>query len=829
MLKIESFLKKNPIYPALILESYFNNRKRRFFINIAKYTLILIPVTIIISIFIDNYDLTVSGGLADFLIRKSLGLALISLSIYIVMYLFEAYFASTYYFELVAKNRYSNKENYTFSAGRILRSVINDNLLTGLLRSRSIGKEILVRLGINQDEINSLLLSQAEVKEPKIFDINSEKLIKVSDIINFIYENYTDFKKLLNNHGIDQKDLQATIDWVVYKIESETYNRQWWRPERLAKIPGVGSDWSFGRTYLLSKYSRNILEDKEVNSDAISFEGRSRELAQLQTVLGRSSGANAILVGEPGQEKMEVIWNLVRQIKNKTEVPSLIKKRPLLFLTSIFTTQVKDKSDFEDKIEIILSEALQAGNIILVIDNLPRLILQAKQFESNIVELLEPYLASSDGQIIALADTEYFHTLIENNKALMARFEVVQTKSLDFNEILEIISREALIAEKIYEITYTYPAILEIAKSADYYFPDGVSSDKANDLLTELSPWIVENKIEIVTKNDVLKYVGEKTNIPIAAISEIEKERLLDLENLIMKRVVAQREAVFAISSAIRRGRAGIRNEKRPIGSFLFLGPTGVGKTETAKALADVFFGEEKNLLRLDMSEYQNEEALARLIGSVENNSQGVLSNMLREHPYGVLLLDEFEKTNKNVLNLFLQIIDEGYFTDAFGKKVMARNIIFIATSNAGADKIFEIISNGKNLQQSETEIISNIIKDDILRPELINRFDGTILFHPLSRENLSEIAKLMLKKVEKRLADKGITLKIDNELIDFLTINGYNPTFGARPMNRLIQDIIEDHLSDLIIRGQLIGGKTISFKILSNENKKESLKPIID
>jgi ATP-dependent Clp protease ATP-binding subunit ClpA len=293
-----------------------------------------------------------------------------------------------------------------------------------------------------------------------------------------------------------------------------------------------------------------------------------------------------------------------------------------------------------------------------------------------------------------------------------------------------------------------------------------------------------------------------------------------------MKRVIAQREAIFSVANAVRRNRAGIRNEKRPLGSFLFFGPTGVGKTETAKALAQVLFGDEKLLMRLDMSEYQNTESLARLIGSQENNTQGILSNMLREQPYGVLLLDEFEKTNKDVLNLFLQIIDEGYFSDVTGKKVSARNILFIATSNAGAEDIFEIVSAGKNLKDYEAEIISKIIKQGHLKPELINRFDATILFHPLTKENLFEIAKIMLAKVAKKLGEKGMVFSINKKLIDFIVEGGYNPTFGARPMNRLIQDTVEQNLADLIIRGDLTAGKTISFNVISNNHDKKSLEP---
>jgi ATP-dependent Clp protease ATP-binding subunit ClpA len=231
----------------------------------------------------------------------------------------------------------------------------------------------------------------------------------------------------------------------------------------------------------------------------------------------------------------------------------------------------------------------------------------------------------------------------------------------------------------------------------------------------------------------------------------------------------------------------------------------------------------------LDMSEYQNKESLARLIGSQETNTQGILANMIRENPYGVLLLDEFEKTNDDVLNLFLQIIDEGYFSDVFGKKVMARNIMFIATSNAGAEKIFEIVSAGNNnLKKFETEITSYIVKNGIFKPELLNRFDATVLFHPLTKENLTEIARLMLQKTAKRLGEKGMIFSIDNKLIDFIVHGGYNPTFGARPMNRLIQDTVEQHMADLIIRGTLNAGQTISFDVLSDTADKNSLRPIV-
>jgi ATP-dependent Clp protease ATP-binding subunit ClpC len=828
MSKTETFLKSSGLYPAILLEHFFYVKRRLFLIKVSKYLLLSLPIIIIISIILSGYGFTMSNESANLLLYKLSGLILILISIFCLMQMFEAYFTSIYYFEYIAKNNYKPKDRYTFSAGRLLNQVNNDNLLTGLLKSSILGKNILNRLGINENEINQLLAKQDEIKNPPVFNFTEIKFLKIADIIDFIYDNHTDFRELLTDHGLDKKDLFGALNWIIYYIENIEYDRRWWTKEKLSKIPGLAEDWSFGKTYLLNANSRDLMNDKEVNSPAIFFATRGRELEQIQNILARDSGANAILVGAPGQEKMEVVWNLCRNIKNKTATPELIGKKVILFSVASFSVDINNKIDFEEKLNLILSETLQAGNIILVIDNFPRLILQAKQYDLNISEIMEPYLNDHDNHIIALTDTEYYHNLIQNNQAIMIQFEAIIIKPLLLNEIVGIIGREALNNEKLYKIKYTYPAILEIAKSAEYYFIDGVSSDKARDLLKEISPWVIKKNIDLVLKENILEYMSTKMNMPIATISSNEKDKLLNLENLMMKRVIAQREAVFVVCNAIRRSRAGIRNENRPLGSFLFIGPTGVGKTETAKALAEIFFTDEKNLMRLDMSEYQTEDALDRLIGSNTNQMQGTLATMLRENPYGVLLLDEFEKTNKKVLSLFLQIIDEGVFTDAFGKKVLAKNIIFIATSNAGAEKIFDLVQKNISLKENEREIIAHIIDKGIFAPELINRFDATVLFHPLNKENLAEISHLMLNKLAKRLAKKGMTLNIDQALITFIAHGGYNPSFGARPMNRLIQNTIEQHLADLIIRQQISAGSKISFKILSDIPDKDSLKPVI-
>lgn len=284
----------------------------------------------------------------------------------------------------------------------------------------------------------------------------------------------------------------------------------------------------------------------------------------------------------------------------------------------------------------------------------------------------------------------------------------------------------------------------------------------------------------------------------------------MHLEDVLHKRIVGQDEAISAISSAVRRARSGIANPSRPLGSFLFLGPTGVGKTETTKALAEVFFGRDANIMRLDMSEYSSSDATSKLIGSLESKQEGVLSSLLREHQYGVLLLDEFEKTTQEVMNLFLQILDEGFFSDMSGKKVNARNLIIIATSNAGSDLIWEAVKAGNDLSQSKEAIIDSIVKAGIFKPELLNRFDGVIVFHPLTDVDLKKVAELMLQRLHDRLAERGINLAVDDTLINFVVRYGTDPKFGARPMNRAIQEKVEQVVAEKIIRGDIPTGSPI-------------------
>ena len=362
---------------------------------------------------------------------------------------------------------------------------------------------------------------------------------------------------------------------------------------------------------------------------------------------------------------------------------------------------------------------------------------------------------------------------------------------------------------------FTYQSIEAVVESAERYFAGASTADKARDLLLELPAHNANKGKKTIERADVLELIEAKTGIPAGEVGELEKNKLLNLEDILHKRIIGQDEAINAISKAVRRSRSDLRNQHKPIGSFLFLGPTGVGKTETSKALGDIFFGPTSPMVRLDMSEFNGSDGVEKLIGSFKDSKAGILSSALREHQYGVLLLDEFEKAHSDVLNLFLQILDEGAFSDMKGIKVSARNMIIIATSNAGSDLIFDMVSKKRDLADAHNEIIQNIISRNIFKPELINRFDASIVFHPLDNEDLKKVADIMLTQFSKRLYQKGLQLDVNDATLNFLVSKGTDPTFGARPVQRALASEIESLIADEMIKGNLKKGT--KFELVSD------------
>ena len=345
--------------------------------------------------------------------------------------------------------------------------------------------------------------------------------------------------------------------------------------------------------------------------------------------------------------------------------------------------------------------------------------------------------------------------------------------------------------------------------------------EKAVRLLDEAMSWLsVSKKGKILKSEHITKIVSEKIQIPLEELEQKEKEILLNLEALIHQRIINQEEAVKEVSEAMRRAKAGIETRSGTIGGFLFLGPTGVGKTETAKALAAVYFGSEKRMIRLDMSEFQEIKDIKRLIGA--EGSEGLLTTSVRENPFSLILLDEIEKAHPNILNLFLQVLDEGWITDGFGRKIDFKNAIIIATSNAGAEIIRQDIKENKKLSIVKDELLDYLFKKNIFRPEFINRFDGVVVFKPLTKENLILICHLMLKKLAENFQDKGIGFEITKELKEKVVDLSYSPQFGAREMKRTIQDKIENVLASALLSNEIKRGDRIEIDPADFKLKKQ-------
>ncbi|HSE35272.1 MAG TPA: AAA family ATPase [Candidatus Paceibacterota bacterium] len=740
---------------------------------------------------------------------------LVFLAIWLSMKMLQFYWRSYYYHVegLLERGESGAQTPYTtpnYEVCWIYYRTKHGDLVKSFLES-PFGAHIMLRLGFSPETAKEFLAGRTQILDATQHYGDLKKVFTLRDLVAFLVAKDPDFYQFLFERGIRERELVGTTEWVERDLKKRKQQERYWGKVKLGQSTSFGAEWAYGGAYVLGKYGRDLSQQAIGGGSNFRFVYGNDQIHQLEIILARAKEANALLVGEEGTGKMDVILDFARDIMNGYVNPNLKHKRVMAFDTKGLLSSMQTKADFETEMLRVMTDAANAGNIILVIEDLPGLILGAHALESDIMALIDPFLQGKTIQIIATADNTRYHQFIEPNNAIMQRFEKVVLTEPEEEALIRVLEEVAESTERRNPVYFTYPAIVEIIKCAQNYFTDGVMPDKAIDIMVELTPTVLAKGGRLVKKMDVLEFVHEKTKIPIGNIGAEERDKLLHLEDLLQKYVVGQHEALVYVANAMRRSRAGVRNQNRPIGAFLFLGPTGVGKTETAKALATVFFGNENAMARIDMSEYQGDDGLNRMIGTQEGEL-GTLPVILKEQPYGVLLLDEFEKTNPKVLDLFLQILDEGVFHNAQGKKINARNIIFIATSNAGAQVIREAVRQGVDLSLAKKEIIDRVIDAGKLKPELLNRFDGVVLYHPLTREEYRQIAVLMLEKLKKRLKDKSIDLHVNDVLVEALLARGVDPEFGARPMARAVQEIVEQKVAEKIIAGKLLPGSVLEF-----------------
>jgi ATP-dependent Clp protease ATP-binding subunit ClpA len=754
---------------------------------------------------------------------KMEGIGYITGALFVSGLLLESFFRS-YYFKDVRtihkEFRFSKPDvGVSYAVGYVFNSG-KSNDITVLFFQSYFGKEVLFRLGIFKEEIN-LFLSKRKMPLP-IYSVSFNEIetregsivATLDSLARFIYENDSECVDFLLQRSIQKEDFLGASTWVEEINNIEKTEKRWWSKDSLGKIPSIGKDWDFGKTFVLQKFAHPIKDDPIYKSlDLNSSYGLSEE-EELENILIKNTSANAMIVGDYIAGMFSILARLGKKIESGRVSPTVENKKLwVLDVSLIFSASQNNKAAFEENIVKIFNDAVQSGNVILAIDDLPALVEGSHAITLSIEEVLRPFLHSDKLQLIALADKKRFHEVLETNIPLLESFEKIMLKEKKDEEMILGMAKDKVAEiEKVGDVYFTFQAIKTATESALRFFAFEVLEDKLFDILIGVTPKVLSEKRKFVLASDVSKFVFEKTGVPQGDIGPEEKDKLLRLEELLRKKIIGQEDAVLAISQALRRSRAGVASSKRPMGVFLFLGPTGVGKTETAKALASVFFGGEASIMRLDMSEFNNTDGVSKLIGSFGDGSVGILTSMLREKQYGVILLDEFEKASKDVHDIFLQIFDEGFFTDARGKKVNARNTMIIATSNAGSDMIWQIQERGEKLGDKKDTIVESLISQNIYRPELLNRFDGVILFHTLNDEDLTKVAQKTLGDLERRLKEKGVKLIVDDALLEFLKTKGFDKKFGARPMIRVVQDSIEDPIARKMITGEIKSGSSVHF-----------------
>ncbi|MEK7493907.1 MAG: ATP-dependent Clp protease ATP-binding subunit, partial [Patescibacteria group bacterium] len=581
-------------------------------------------------------------------------------------------------------------------------------------------------------------------------------------------------------------------------------------------VKGLADDWVYGYTPTLNAYGKEVAVRSVRSEEHMHILMRKEEAEEIETILARSGKNNVVLVGESGVGKTSVVQGFAQRVYLGTTQSSLQHKRVFELDVNLILARARDTATAIDLFEKLLTECERAGNIILVIDNIHNFVGPQHREEVGAIDIsgiLIPHLQSDRFQLIAVTDHASYHTNIERVPSLAVLFEKVQIRELNEEQTLAILQDITPKLERRHGLLISYYALWEAVSASGSFIQNVPFPEKAISLLTETLSFVASHPVagKVVTQDHVTEIISKKTGIPLGRIEGDEKAKLLNMEELLHKRIIGQHEAIVQIASALRRIRSGITERKRPIGTFLFLGPTGVGKTETAKALAAVYFGAEERMIRLDMTEYQSADSINRLIGNVDTQTEAQFANDVRSNPFSIVVLDELEKAHPNILNLFLQILDEGRLTDAFQKKVSFRNTIIIATSNAGSEFIREYVKTGQDTGVIQMKLFEHLLKGNTFKPEFMNRFDAIIVFRPLIQEEVKQVAALMLTDLKKRLEQKGYVFLLADDALEAIAQRGFDVEFGARAMRRFIQEHVENRIADRIIKGEYLEGDTIT------------------
>ena len=692
--------------------------------------------------------------------------------------------------------------------GKLSKNPTSEQIAKIVLESSG-GKFIVARFGLGKTTIESL--AQIPQNSPEqIFQAALQiqqkletKTVSGSVLALAIIRNFPNFENLLAQFYIDFEDLERGVLWHdhIFSLINQS------------KIPiktgGIARDWSFGYTPTLNRFGTNITS--QVSNNILMSSNLEQHKDLVSKMVEQFSGngkQNIALIGIDGVGKTTVVNSFAAKIANGSEkIPSNLRYRQVISLdASSLIAAAPGRGEIENLLNYILNEAYAAKNIIICLDN-AQLFFEDGVGSVDVSNLLLPIIQAGALRMILTLDEQRFLQISAKNPALAQAMNRLQVKPANYDETLAVMQDKLLVFEHQNGVFYQFQALKEVFRLSERYIFDLEMPGRAVRLL-EMSAGFADNKI--VTASSVGRAVEQTMNVKVATadINE-EKETLLNLENLLHARMVGQEKAVSAVANALRRARTGVRNQNRPIGTFLFLGPTGVGKTELSKALSEVYFNGENNIVRLDLNEFVNLEDVSRLIADGARDSSSLTAQMMKK-PFSVVLLDEIEKAHPNVLTALLQVLDEGILRDEKNREVSFRDAIIIATSNAGAERIQELISRGYDSSSAEEVIVNDLIASHEFRPEFLNRFDEIVVFEPLTKKNLLQIIDLMVAGVNKTLAGQKITVSVSPEAKLLLAEMGYDPKLGARPMRRVIQRVVENTIARKMLSGEAQAGANI-------------------
>ncbi len=635
--------------------------------------------------------------------------------------------------------------------------------------------------------------------------------IRYPDLLIAVYELDPIFQKILFDQEIEAQDMLEVASWQRRRERSRELRARFWDRGRLLNIKGIGKDWAGGYTINLDKVARDITHEARILGVPPHLFGRGNEIELLENLLVKSVGGNVVLVGPPGIGRHTILRAFASRVNTGQTLPQLRYQHLLEIDSAAIVGGTVNLNEVVDKIQLLFGEAYLAENVILVIDDLDSLFdPEPEAGRVNATEALLPFLQSRL-RIIGTATARGYQSTIGKNPQLERSFSKLEVGELSPSQTLFVLQENVPWLERRSGLFFTHAALKEIVKLATKLIQNLPNPEKSMEIMEETGVYVSGKTSDLVVLPvHVQRVVTMRTKIPVEKVETEEKGILLNLEKILHERIVNQEEGISELANALRRARSGVRSEKRPIGSFLFLGPTGVGKTETTKALAAVYFGSEEKIVRFDMSEFQEVHSLNRLIGDADTEEGGLLTEAIIANPFSLILLDEIDKAHAKILDLFLQVLDEGRLTDALGRVINFTNTMIVATSNAGAEHIRQMVNAGRNPAQNRSEILDLLQREGIFRPEFLNRFDAVVVFRPLTEDELIQVAVLLLEDLNRRLEEEKIQVKITTELAVALANGGYSPEFGARPLRRFIQETIENYIAKGLLSGEIKRGQVV-------------------